>query len=160
LLLITPAVLAKAGSFYQSPANRLIIRRTANASAGLNAGMQRNYSHYIPFSGIYRPNATQPAASASIGAFGKPWLRKASEAAILPSGYVGHGGIANATPGISPPPCAEFGCSPAQYIVGDITTKKYYRCWCDSAKKIAREKLKCFDNPGIVRRIGYSEGAC
>jgi hypothetical protein len=162
LLVISPAVFARASSFYQT-STQLTIRRTTNTTPTLSnrSVPATNVTHYTPLSGIYGVNVVQQAPqSTSIGTFGKSWLRKSSTAVNYPPGFVQVGGIANATPGASKAPCADFGCKPSQYIVADLSTKQYYRCWCDAAKKIAPANIKCLDSPGIAKHMGFSEGKC
>lgn len=163
LLVLAPAVLAKGTSFYQNYDRGLTITRYTNVNLTVNTkSVPARTSYYTPLSGIstgLKPTNVSPA-SGQIGLFGKPWLRSQDTSKYLPSWYKPVGGIANTTPGVSKAPCADFGCKPSQYVVGDTSTKKYYRCWCDGAKKIKPENRKCFDDPGIVTRLGFTPGPC
>ncbi len=164
LLIVSPAVFARASSFYQSSSNLIIIKPSSNISSNTTTAQRETYTsisrpQFKGLAGIYgvsvqkSPFLEQPG---QIGTFGKPWLRKISSSvsqSIL-------GGIANATPGISKAPCADFNCKASQYVVGDTSTKQYYRCWCEAAKSIKPENIKCLDTPGVAARIGYSEGKC
>ncbi len=91
--------------------------------------------------------------------FGKPVLKRAAPLR-LPLGYKGLGGISGKEPGISKAPCEEFNCKKSQYVVGDIKSKAYYRCYCPAAKNIPKENLKCIDTPGLAEKIGYHSGVC
>lgn len=93
--------------------------------------------------------------------FGKPRPKRLKGAANLPGGYVGLGGVAGEDIRPFKQPCEEFGCKPTENVVGDVSTKAYYRCYCAGAKTIAPNNLKCIDTPAIAERIGYHKaGAC
>jgi hypothetical protein len=168
LIALSPAVFARASSFYMNPANQLIVKRSSNITgiqraAYVARNSTQNLTHYVPLQGISgvsvtrTPSLEQPGI---IGTFGKPWLRKQASQLNYPTNFVPVGGIANETPGISKAPCADFGCKASQYVVADTSTKEYFRCWCDAAKKIKPENLKCLDSPGVARRMEYREGKC
>ncbi|MEM4246815.1 MAG: hypothetical protein QXF14_00620 [Candidatus Woesearchaeota archaeon] len=144
-------------------AGDITLRRTTNttqqyASESLARLAATNRTRFTGLTGIFGVSI-QPVEQFPQRPFGKTMI-ESQAVSRLPAGWVGPGGIANATPGVSRFPCADFGCKAAQYIVGDTSTMKYYRCWCDSAKKIAMENIKCLDTPAIASRLGYSEGIC
>ena len=164
LLIVSPAVFARAGGFYQSPSNLIIIKPSSNIStAQKETYPSPSRPQFKGLAGIYgvsvqkSPSLEQPG---QIGLFGKSWMRKQESPVRYPAGYVPVGGIANATPGTSRAPCADFNCKASQYVVGDTSTKQYYRCWCEGAKSIKPENIICLDTPGVAARIGYSEGKC
>ena len=92
--------------------------------------------------------------------FGRPAPKRLRGQAPLPEGYKGLGGIAGPGPSSTVPMCATFKCKPGQYVVGDTSTKEYYRCYCDAAKTIKPENIKCFDTPALAARLGYRQGSC
>lgn len=162
LLVLSPAVFAKA-NFYQSTQNQFIIKRTTNISGQRVQYPITNTTTFHGASGIFgvsAPLLTTTPESQMIGTFGKPWLRKQASSMKYPANYAPLGGIANATPGVSKPICADFGCKPSQYVVADMGAKLYYRCYCEAAKRIKSENLKCLDTPGIAKKMGLGEGAC
>jgi hypothetical protein len=169
LLVISPAVFARASSFYQTQSS-ITLRPTQTIASIQRQNVSQTYAQSVQnrtqfrgLTGIYgvsvqkSPSLEQPG---QIGLFGKSWLRKQESPVRYPAGYVPVGGIANATPGISRVPCADFNCKASEYIVGDTSTKLFYRCWCDLAKGIKPENIKCLTGPGVATRIGYSEGKC
>ncbi|MEM4242379.1 MAG: hypothetical protein QXM31_00580 [Candidatus Woesearchaeota archaeon] len=157
-LVVMPAAFAKARGYdiYQQ---QFVIRRTpSNATPAVQNLTWQNRMHYAGLTGIFGVNVV-PYQKYEQRPFGKPFT-KSEPAVRYPPGFAGAGGTANATPGVSKAPCADFGCKASQYVVGDTSTKKYYRCWCESAKKILRENIKCIDTPGVATRMGFSEGIC
>jgi hypothetical protein len=92
--------------------------------------------------------------------FGKPAPKRLKGLAKLPVGYRGLTGIAGAGPNISIAPCARFGCKPGQYVVGDLTTKAVYRCYCPILTNISSANLKCFDTPTVAERAGFHRTEC
>jgi len=162
LLALSPAVFAKA-NFYQSTQNQFIIKRTTNISGQRVAYPVASTSTFRGLSGIFGasvPPLTTINQSSLIGTFGKPWLKKSASKTWLPPGYTPLGGLANTTPGVSKPICAEFGCNPSQYVVADMGSKMYYRCYCEAAKRIKPENLKCLNTPAVAQHLGLGEGAC
>jgi hypothetical protein len=92
--------------------------------------------------------------------FGKPAPKRLKGLAALPPGYRGLAGIAPESMTAGRAPCAGFSCKPHQYVVGDTSTKTYYRCYCPAAKGIAPGNIKCIDTPAIADKIGYRAGTC
>jgi hypothetical protein len=91
--------------------------------------------------------------------FGKPAPKRQIGLAKVREGF-GVGGIMTGAPGATKGPCSDFNCKQSQSVVGDTTTKAYYRCYCPGAKGIANESVKCIDTPAIAERIGYHAGPC
>jgi hypothetical protein len=164
LIIVLPAVFARASLFYQNPSNIMIVKLSSNATTAQKEtypAMTR--PEFKGLTGIYGVSVQrQPSVEpqGQIGLFGKSWLRKKEPAVRYPEGFVPLGGTANATPGTSKAPCADFGCKASQYIVADLSTKAFYRCWCEAAKSIKPENVKCLDSPGIARHLGFTEGKC
>lgn len=157
LLLVVPAVFARARSYEYLQSPLTIVRPETNASY---YPPTFNRTRYVGLSGIFGVSVQPVEPVGPERPFGKSWMQSGKTPVRYPAGYVGVGGVANNTPGTSRYPCEDFGCKPSQYLIGDLSTKLYYRCWCDNAKKIAPENLKCLDGPGVAKRIGFSEGIC
>ncbi len=157
LLIAAPGVFAKARSYQAVQQQLTIVRPGSNRTYYAAPSINRTYAG---LTGIYGVSVLPVEPPGPQHPFGKSWMQSGKSPARYPAGFVPVGGIANATPGVSKAPCADFGCKASQYIVGDTSTKLFYRCWCDLAKGIKPENLKCLDGPGVAKRIGFSEGKC
>jgi hypothetical protein len=161
LFVVSPAVFAKASSYYTS--SNIIIRRTSNITPQYSSESTARYAatnrtQFSGLTGIFGVSVL-PDKKYEQRPFGKTLMQRPAISNV-PAGWTGPGGIANTTPGTSTAPCANFGCKASQYVVGDKSTKQFFRCWCDNAKKIAKENIECLNSPGNARHLGFSEGTC
>jgi len=164
LMLASPAVAARAAALAYAKQPTIFLNKTltapqmsARALIKYNASLSKH--DFTGLGGLYGAVAPQEEDYGPAKPFGKP-RPKASKSAKLPEYYVGVGGIANATPGTSVDPCAQFQCKPGENVVANTASKKYYRCYCAAAKNIDPKVRKCFDTPHVAQKIGYTAGTC
>jgi len=154
LLLAAPAVFAATRSYQ-------IISSQPQGLMQPNVSLAKVPSYFTGLRGIVGVSVEAPEqVYGPQKRFGKPALKRFKGMAKLPPGYRGLAGIAGPGPNISIAPCAQFGCKPSQYVVGDLTTKAVYRCYCPILKNISAANLKCFDTPAVAERAGFHRAEC
>jgi hypothetical protein len=164
LMLASPAVAARAAALAYAKQPTIFLNKTqtvpqmsARALIKYNASFSKH--GFVGLGGVYGSVAPQDEEYVPATLFGKP-RPKAVAGPKLPEYYVSVGGIANATPGVSVDPCAQFQCKPGENVVANMASKKYYRCHCAAAKNIDPSIRKCFDTPRIAEKIGLTPGTC